>query len=96
MGRRIYYEVVVKVKGRQEVTSTFTDRGNAERVYEIAIHGVVNLTTPLLDLPRAFWKGKRELADRVLSVPGFTAGPACQTCREALGEVPLDQRSWRA
>jgi hypothetical protein len=60
---RLYFEVVSKPrKGLPEVTQTFTHRVDAEQAYEIACHGVTDRTTKLLDLPRAFWNGKRELA----------------------------------
>ena len=52
----VYYEVVAKVKGRPEVIHTFSHRENAGLVFEIASHGVLDLTTPPLDLPRAFWQ----------------------------------------
>ena len=69
---RVYHEVVAKPrKGLFEVTRTFSDRGNAELVYEISGHGITDLSTSLLDLPEEFWRGRHELADRVLKVPGF-------------------------
>jgi hypothetical protein len=70
-----HFEVTAKPrKGSPEVTRVFRDRGDAETAYELACLGVTDLSTPLLDLPREFWKGKRELADQVLHVPGFDAG----------------------
>lgn len=80
---RGYFEVIAKVPNRAEVTHTSSHRPNADLVYEIAGHGAIDLDTGLLDLPRAFWRGKRELADRVLTVPGFTDGPdpGCPVCK---------------
>jgi hypothetical protein len=51
--------VVAKVRRREEVILTFSLRGNAGLVFEIATRRVVDLNTPLLDLPRAFWKDER-------------------------------------
>jgi hypothetical protein len=50
--------VVAKVRRREEVIHTFSHRGNAGLVFEIATRRVVDLNTPLLDL-RAFWKDER-------------------------------------
>ena len=88
----VYYEVLAKVKGRPEVIHTFSHRGSAERVFEIASHGVLDLNTPLLDLPRTFWKWARAdqgpsdmVKPAALLVPGFTAGPdpECRVCQPA-------------
>jgi hypothetical protein len=52
----VYYEVLAKVKGRDEMIHTFSRRENAGLVFEIASHGILDLSTSLLDLPRTFWK----------------------------------------
>ena len=68
------YEVTVKVPHKPEVIRIFVRPKTAELVYELAGCGVTDLSTPLLDLPREFWRGRRDLADRVLRVPGFACG----------------------
>ena len=79
IGRRVYYEVVVKVKGRQEVSPIFTDCENAWRVYGRAdqearrtVNGNhASGSLAAVDEPAA------------LLLPGFTAGPDpdCSVCQ---------------
>ncbi len=60
---KVFYEVTAKVPGREEVTRVYAGKGaerNAELVFLAAQHGVVNLSTPLYELPRKLWKAYRD------------------------------------